>query len=378
METSSPPRIPLTTILNYLNGCLPLAGLAGPHIHLVVTLSVSIVATLLKFRANKRAFEGLANLIHTMVKTVVRDVQLLQRSLSGKLARYIDEFIAVLQRTENFVNENLLPRTAFRRLLAIAEDPFKIQDYRRQIKAALHQFQMQVQMEMYERIENIENIVINLQQRDLAPPYTIPDDIRRIAEEYFDRLLPVLGVFTVFQEPPTIRQIACVLAVEENSVQEVWGPISSYLDGLDSDERARCLKFLETRRDGKSSLDPSKYHNLVAQWCLTEPKAAANDIFYASDFWVHHVCCASPSLELRDALTKSELPLDSDFRDDLLDIISWLKIRPPTSHVKFLLAPRKSIRTNKNGRICWRLIEKHPANNQNRFRYWREVRKRGE
>ncbi|KAJ7113963.1 hypothetical protein C8R44DRAFT_229551 [Mycena epipterygia] len=329
METSLA-RISLTTILNSLNtmmNVVQLAGVAVPHIHPIIALAVAIVATLQQFRANKRAFEGLANAIHSMAETIVAVVQHRHWTLSDELARYLKEFTTVLRSTEEFLDVHR-SRGAFRRFFTAAEDAVKIEDYKQLIKEGLLRFQTQMQMGMFENIVNL------MQQRntDHPPSYAItdvdpviPNDVRRIAEEDFDRLLPILGVFTVIQEPPSIRQIACVLSVDENSVQQVWGPISSYLDGLDSDGRARCLKFLETHRDGTSSLDASKYHNLVAQWCLTGAKVASSDIFYASDFWVHHVCHASPSLELRDALTKSELPFDSDFRDGLPEIISWLE-----------------------------------------------------
>ncbi|KAJ7113982.1 hypothetical protein C8R44DRAFT_229650 [Mycena epipterygia] len=325
------PLISLTTVLNSLNGMMnvvQLAGLAVPHIHQIITLAVSIVTTLQKFRTNKRAFDGLANVVHSMVETGVGVLQHRHWTLSDELACYLNEFTTVLRSTEEFLDVHQ-SRGAFRRFFKAAEDAVKIEDYQQLIKKALDRFQVQMQMGMFENIANL------MQQRNIdphPPPYTttdvdavIPDDIRRIAEEDFDRLLPILGVFAVFQEPPSIRQIACVLSLEENSVEEVWGPISSYLDGLGSDRRARCLKFLENRRDGTSSIQPPEYHNLVARWCLAGPNIASSDIFYASDFWVHHVCHASPSLELRDALTESELPFDSDFCDDLPEIISWLE-----------------------------------------------------
>ncbi|KAJ7113971.1 hypothetical protein C8R44DRAFT_984544 [Mycena epipterygia] len=322
-------QLQLTSILTNLNGMATLAGVA--HIHPVVLLAVAIVKNIQQLRENKRAFRWLAEDIYNMVEVVagvVRDRQ----SLSDELSHHVDEFTVTLQSTKEFVDAHR-SRSSFRRFFTVADDAGKIEDCRRQISWALARFQTQMQMGMFERIA----ILREAGERDASshlPAYTavdaepvIPEHITRIAEENFDRLLPILGVFTVFQEPPSTRQIAHVLDLGENEVQDVWEPISSYLAGLGADAQVRCLKFLEKvlcQRDGTSSIDAANYHNLVAQWCL-EPKVASGDIFYASDCWVHHVCHASPSLQLRDALTDSELPLDPDYLNDLPEIISWLE-----------------------------------------------------
>ncbi|KAJ7113957.1 hypothetical protein C8R44DRAFT_229544 [Mycena epipterygia] len=270
-------QIQLTSIFTSLNGMTTLAGVA--HIPMVL-LGIAIAKTIQQFKENKRAFRWLAEDIHNMIEVVagvVRDRQ----SLSDGLSHHVNECTATLQSTKEFVDA-YRSRGSFRHFFMVADDAGKIEDCRRQISWAHARFQTQMQMGMFEMIailrEGGEGEASHL------PAYTavdaepvIPEHITRIAEENFDRLLPILGVFTVFQEPQSTRQIAHVLDLGENDVQDVWEPISSYIAGLGTDAQARCLKFLEKllcRRDGLSSIDAAKYHNLVAQWCL-EPKVAS-------------------------------------------------------------------------------------------------------
>ncbi|KAJ7358525.1 hypothetical protein DFH08DRAFT_802343 [Mycena albidolilacea] len=106
------------------------------------------------------------------------------------------------------------------------------------------------------------------------------------------------------------------------------GPISAYLDGPDSDEKKRRLKSLERlvcHANGTPFIDPPTYHNLVARWCLLGPKGAARDVFYAANSWVHHVCQSNPSVQLRDALMESDIPLAAESYEDLPEIIAWLE-----------------------------------------------------
>lgn len=176
-------------------------------------------------------------------------------------------------------------------------------------------------------MRNHENIISILRERrernaSRPPPYTaedptIPEDVRRIAEEDFERLLPILGVFKVFEEPPTIKQITRVLGLAEDEVREVWGPISAYLDGPDSDEKKRRLKSLERLvclANGTPSIDSPTYHNLVARWCLLGPKGGAR---YVANFlpirvefqFTHHF--SKGCLLCRQLLGVSCLPVES-------------------------------------------------------------------
>lgn len=115
------------------------------------------------------------------------------------------------------------------------------------------------------------------------PPYTavdptIPGEVRRIAEDDSERLLPILGVVSVFQEPPTIKQISRVLGLAEDEVRAVWRPIAVHLDELDADGKTQCIAFLVRLvclANGTPSITSPTYHNLVAQWCLVGPKGGA-------------------------------------------------------------------------------------------------------
>ncbi|KAJ7870956.1 hypothetical protein B0H14DRAFT_2571009 [Mycena olivaceomarginata] len=271
-----------------------------------------------------------ATIIVETVQTVLAVVGRHQY-LSEELGRNVQEFITVLADIQAFVDEYRSCNLLFR--VFATGSGVAIRECRRKIKMALDMFQVQMHMRNHENIANLCEYVEKMAAP--PPPYTardgdtadptIPEEIKRIAEEEFDRLLPILGAFSVFQAPPTTPQITRVLALEETDVQEVWNPISSYLDLLESDRRTRCLKYLEDlvcRRDGTPSIDLPKYHNLVAQWCLGQNFAYG---LYAADFWVHHVCHSSPSLELRDALMHSNIPLDPISLDDLPEIISWLE-----------------------------------------------------
>jgi hypothetical protein len=141
-----------------------------------------------------------------------------------------------------------------------------------------------MEMRTHENIILIARLCERNASRTDPPPYTvedstIPEDVRRIAQDDSERLLPILGVFSVFQEPPTIKQLTRVLGfLAEDEVREVWGPISVYLDGLDSDGQTRSLAFLERlacQAGGTTSIDSTTYHNLVARWCLVGPKGGA-------------------------------------------------------------------------------------------------------
>ncbi|KAJ7870954.1 hypothetical protein B0H14DRAFT_2571007 [Mycena olivaceomarginata] len=324
--------VALAVIVASLNQMAAIAQISGiPYIHSMILVAVAVVNTIHRqqLKENRRAFVQLAEDIHTMLQTICGVVGS-REDFSEELKRNTEDFTTVLEKIGVLVNENR-SRSSVLRLFAVANDATRIREYRRQIQMALDMFQAQIHVRNHEGIINLCQKVERMGAR--PPPYTtgdahttdptIPEEINRIAEEEFDRLLPILGVFSVFQAPPTTPQITRVLALEETDVQEVWNPISSYLDLLDSDRRTSCLKYLEDlvcRRDGTPWIDLPKYHNLVAQWCLGQNFTYG---LYAADFWVHHVCHSSPSLELRDALMHSNIPLDPISLDDLPEIISW-------------------------------------------------------
>ncbi|KAJ7125747.1 hypothetical protein C8R43DRAFT_1212050 [Mycena crocata] len=322
----------LAAIATGLNSLANVAQLSGlPHIQPMLFLAIAIVHTLQTFKENKKAFAQLAEDMYSMVQAVVGH----QQPFSPELDRQVTDFIAVLENIQIFIQDHQRRGTFFR-LFAATDEASRIRDYRRRIRLALDVLQTQMQINIH------ENIVLLLNERRSAahpPSYAaavtdssdpaIPEELRRIADENFDRLLPILGVVSVFQERPDARQIAGVLGLYETDVRDLWEPISSHIYGLDSAGQTRCLRYLENvvcGRNGTPSIDPSEYHNLVAQWCLTsESQVCASDIFYVSDFWAHHICQSKPSLQLHDALLSSGIPLDPISKDELPNVVLWLE-----------------------------------------------------
>jgi len=329
-----PGNIALAVIITSMNQMASAAQFSGlPYIQPLILLGIAIVNTIQQMKENRHAFAQLASDTHTMLKTisdVVRD----RHGLSVELERNVKTFIDVLEGVLALVKDQQY-RGALLRLFLAAEDAKKIEGCRSRITTALHSFEVNMQMRTHDNIVLI--LRENSERRARPPSYTvattdpaIPEDINSIAETDFDRLLPILGVVSVFQEFPTTLQIARVLNLEADDIYDVWEPISSHLNTLNAEGRIRCLKYLEDlvcRRGGTASIDRPKYHNLVAQWCLGH-KACARDAFYAADSWVHHVCQSSPSSELREALKYSDTPLDPISHDDLPEVISWMERIP--------------------------------------------------
>ncbi|KAJ6530855.1 hypothetical protein DFH09DRAFT_1183995 [Mycena vulgaris] len=329
---------PLSVIISSLNSMASRAQLDGVpyYVQPIILLASAIVHTIQQLKENKRAFKQLANDTYAMVQAI-RSVLQDGPILSDEVKRSIKDFTDVLKGIQTFVRQHRV-RGTWHRVFAVADDASKIHDCGKQIRLALDIFEMQMmQMRIHqntartpgERAERRASLPPPYSSEDVGGMYSdIPEEVSRIVHKDSYRFLPILGVFSVFQEPPTIGQIARVLEIAEGEVQEVWGPVSSYIDGLDADGKTRCLGCLERlvySTDGSLSIDSPTYHNLVARWCLEGSKLCASDVFYASDFWVHHVCHSKPSLELRDALTNSQIPLESELADDLAQTINWLE-----------------------------------------------------
>ncbi|KAJ7783972.1 hypothetical protein DFH07DRAFT_1055067 [Mycena maculata] len=318
--------ISLSAIINSLNTMAGVAQLCVPYVQPVILLASAIICGIQQLKDNKRAFTRLAHDAYAMVQAVAQ-----VHIHSVELQHSIEKFTAVLQQIQYYLHEHRT-RNLMLRFFGAAQDAVKIREYRGQIQSARELLELQIEMRTH------ENIILMLRERSERnasppPPYTaedlmMPEDVRRIAQEDFERLLPILGVFSVFQEPPTIKQITRVLGLAEGEVQAVWGPILAYLDELDSDGRTRCLEFLERLvclANNTPSIDSPTYHNLVARWCLLGPKGGAKDVFYAANSWAHHVCYSNPSVQLRDALMQSDIPLASESYEDLPEIIAWLE-----------------------------------------------------
>ncbi|KAJ6471888.1 hypothetical protein C8R45DRAFT_1013482 [Mycena sanguinolenta] len=162
-----------------------------------------------------------------------------------------------------------------------------------------------------------------------APP-PLPEDFRKNIENN-PRLRSILGVAMVFHDPPSALQISVILGLRWNEVGAALRPISSYLEPANSaingnsDIKLRqVLKDCLLRRAGTVWIDAAKYHALVAEWCLVGQSRNARDVIYAGEFWDYHVCNASPSSQLYDALRSSRLPLNPVSRTKLPAVIHWL------------------------------------------------------
>ncbi|KAJ7910596.1 hypothetical protein B0H13DRAFT_2329289 [Mycena leptocephala] len=316
--------ITLGAILNSLH-CM---AISVPYIQPVVVLASAIICGIQQLKENKRAFARLAKDVYNMVEAIAQ-----VHIHSVELQHSVEKFSTVLQQILHYLQEHGA-RGSILRFFGVAYDASRIKEYRSQIQTAREVFELQMEMRTHENIILIARLCERNASRTDPPPYTvedstIPEDVRRIAQDDSERLLPILGVFSVFQEPPTIKQLTRVLGfLAEDEVREVWGPISVYLDGLDSDGQTRSLAFLERlacQAGGTTSIDSTTYHNLVARWCLVGPKGGARDVFYAANSWAHHVCHSDPSIELLDALTESEIPLAFESSEDLPAIIAWLE-----------------------------------------------------
>ncbi|KAJ7897584.1 hypothetical protein B0H14DRAFT_3124539 [Mycena olivaceomarginata] len=305
--------IALSAIVNSLNTMAGVAQLSVPYVQPLILLASAIICGIQQLKENKKAFRQLAHDAYAMVQAVAQ-----VHVHSFELQHSVEEFTTVLQQIQYYLHEHRT-RSSMLRFFGSAQDAVKSQNT----------------VVRYRRHGNYWSILRERRERIASrpPPYTaedptMPEDVRRIAEEDFERLLPILGVFSVFEEPPTIKQITRVLGLAEDGVREVWGPISAYMDGTDSDERKRRLKSLERLvclANGTPSIDSPTYHNLVARWCLLGPKGAARDVFYAANSWVYHVCQSNPSVQLRDALMESDIPLAAESYEDLPEIIAWLE-----------------------------------------------------
>ncbi|KAJ6530160.1 hypothetical protein B0H19DRAFT_1082567 [Mycena capillaripes] len=295
--------ITLSAIIHGLN-CM---AIPVPYVQPVILLASAIICDIQQLKENKKAFARLGQDIYEMVEAIAQ-VQI----HSVALQHGVDKFTAVLKQILNYLHE-YRARNPILRFFGVTYDASRIGEYRGQIQAAREVLQLQIDMRTH---ENVFLLVREQNERNAAradpPSYTtvdptIPEEVRRIAEEDSERLLPILGVVSVFQELPTLKHITRVLRLAEDEVRAVWCLIAAHLDELDADGKTRCLAFL------------------VRLWCLVGPKGGAKDVFYAANSWAHHVCHANPSPQLRNALAESDIPLASESFEDLPEIIAWLE-----------------------------------------------------
>ncbi|KAJ7114012.1 hypothetical protein C8R44DRAFT_796094 [Mycena epipterygia] len=187
---------------------------------------------------------------------------------------------------------------------------------------------VQVNQGNYNKINNISIY----SSADAGPPP--PDSLLKAIEKNSQRLLPILGVATVFQTPPSVLQISRVLDLKWTEVRDALKPITPHLERLESRINhssdvalPKNLKNALVQRTGTHWIDAGKYHGILARWCLTGKRTLdPRDITYVGEFWAHHVCNSNPTAELYDALRGSWLPLDPVWRAKLPGIIHWLEI----------------------------------------------------
>ncbi|KAJ7467767.1 hypothetical protein B0H11DRAFT_2284255 [Mycena galericulata] len=168
----------------------------------------------------------------------------------------------------------------------------------------------------------------------------LPGTLHRTIQRNAERLLPIFGVAMAFHTPPSVLQISRVLDLKWTEVRDAVKPISSYLESLDSpinfysDIRLPgYLKGFLLQRSGTLWIDPAKYHAIVARWCLVGQRSVdARDITYAGEYWAYHVRHSTPCKDLFDALRASRLPLNAVSRQELRDVVHWLKGGGPEAH----------------------------------------------
>ncbi|KAJ7792305.1 hypothetical protein B0H14DRAFT_2624052 [Mycena olivaceomarginata] len=162
---------------------------------------------------------------------------------------------------------------------------------------------------------------------DPTIPAPLPEGFRKNANGN-PLLHAILGVATVFHDPPSVLQISLILGVQWTKVGATIQPIAPYFEHLEStinfNSDVKLRQALKDSVAGAVWLDAPKYHALVAKWCLTGKSPHARDIIYAGEFWSFHVCNAQPSTELYDSLRNSRLPLDPTSRSKLAEVIHWL------------------------------------------------------
>ncbi|KAJ7832776.1 hypothetical protein B0H14DRAFT_3142818 [Mycena olivaceomarginata] len=177
------------------------------------------------------------------------------------------------------------------------------------------------------------SIMANWNEKHFPPsldptiPAPLPEGFRKNANGN-PLLHAILGVATVFHDPPSVLQISLILGVQWTKVGATIQPIAPYFEHLEStinfNSDVKLRQALKDSVAGAVWLDAPKYHALVAKWCLTGKSPHARDIIYAGEFWSFHVCNAQPSTELYDSLRNSRLPLDPTSRSKLAEVIHWL------------------------------------------------------
>ncbi|KAJ7607932.1 hypothetical protein FB45DRAFT_391942 [Roridomyces roridus] len=328
------PTLALDTLLLSMNQMANFAQCSGcPFISPLIQLGIEIVKNIQQMRDNVGAFAQLANDTYGMLKTIA-DVARDRRGMSTELERGVWAFTCVLNKVLGFVRE-IQSSGVLHRFFQAAEDARKIGGWSREIQTAKDSFELDMQMRTHENIVQLLNERRISNSNAQPPAYgestdpVVPDEINHIVETEFMRLLDIFGVVRVLQEDdnlPVSLRIAHVLNLDsEEDVADVWNPIAQYLGTVgDSERRKRVLKYLERVVCFKARIpciDEGKYHGIVARWCLGR-QACAGDVFYSSDHRVHHICRSTPSPELCEALSSSDVPFDPE--DELPEIVSWM------------------------------------------------------
>ncbi|KAJ7235580.1 hypothetical protein C8J57DRAFT_1336159 [Mycena rebaudengoi] len=145
----------------------------------------------------------------------------------------------------------------------------------------------------------------------------------------------IIAVVLVFKEAPSPLQVGHVLDLTWSEVREYLLPVAEFLEPPGLPEHYYS-NFRISRNLRNLLIDPShpetfvdlrKWHAFVALWCLTRSSLNydARDIFYAGEYWAHHICCSRPSPQLWSALKRSHLPFRLTSRSVLPYVIGWLK-----------------------------------------------------
>ncbi|KAJ7780055.1 hypothetical protein DFH07DRAFT_462262 [Mycena maculata] len=145
------------------------------------------------------------------------------------------------------------------------------------------------------------------------------------------QLCSIVAVAVVFYRAPSPLQIGHVLDISWEDVRrnllsmpELFGSFDLPEDYYSEVHICHRVRNLLSQPDSLVNLP--KWHAFVARWCLrSNANYDARDIFYANDFWAHHLCRSRPSQDLWDALRRSPVPCRLNSHAMLPSVIEWLE-----------------------------------------------------
>ncbi|KAF7345548.1 hypothetical protein MVEN_01573500 [Mycena venus] len=124
-----------------------------PYAAQLITLTMSVLATIQRVRDNKAAFKQLADDLRDLVRAVLE-----ARVVSVEMEQILEKLASVLVEINDFVLEHI-SHNRVRRMMMSMMDASKIQDYRLHIKQALDLFMLQSQIGIHEKVTQISMVL---------------------------------------------------------------------------------------------------------------------------------------------------------------------------------------------------------------------------